>query len=46
VFEVEPDEIEPEFAVELHERRAVRVLQYAEDDAVPVERGREVVGRP
>jgi hypothetical protein len=39
VFEVDPDEIEVEFAAELDERRAVRGVEHAQGHASVVERG-------
>ncbi len=43
VFEVEPDEVETEFAVELHERRTVRVVEDAERHVVAVEETAEAI---
>jgi len=43
VFEVQPDEIDAEFAVELHERRTVRVIEDAECDVAVIEDRGEVV---
>lgn len=43
MFEVQPDEVDAEFAVELHETRAVRTIEDAESDTVVLERGGEVV---
>lgn len=45
VFEVEPDEVESEFAEELHERRTVGVVEQAERDVPLVQRDGEVVRR-
>ncbi|MFC6975450.1 hypothetical protein ACFQL1_13595 [Halomicroarcula sp. GCM10025709] len=45
MFEVDPDVVDAQIAVELHERRAVRVVEDTERDAAVVESRPESVRR-